>query len=176
MQNGNYNIPAYISACKYVSYKLLGSSNIEAYSKTFPDRINRLLSEGNTEQQIHKFVVAYNRTQLVNKIMEQTLVPTHVLNADVFQRAINIQAQIMTDPDASFKVRSDAANSLMTHLKPPEKTKIELDIGYKQDSSIDDLRRATQELVNTQRELLKKGVLSSQDIAESEILEGELVE
>jgi len=46
LQDGKYKVTDYINAVKYVSYKLLGASNSEAYQKTFPDRWQRLVDEG----------------------------------------------------------------------------------------------------------------------------------
>ena len=60
------------------------------------------------------------------------MVPTWILNQDVFQSAINTQYELMMDEEVSPKVRSDAANSLLTHLKKPEvatKAEIKIDIG-----------------------------------------------
>ena len=175
MKDGRFKIQSYIDAVQYVSHKLLGCSNIQAYTKTFPDRFQRFVDEGTTDKDIASYVSAYNKNQLVNKILEQTLVPTHVLNADIYQKAINTQAELMMTAN-SEKVRSDAANSLLTHLKPPETTKIELDVGIKNDSLIDDLRKTTMELAAQQKQLIEKGILNTKEIAESKIIEGEIIE
>ena len=170
MKEGRFKIQDYVNATRYVSHKLLGSSNIESYTKTFPDRFQRMVNEGMDNRQISSFCAAYNKTMLVNKIMEQTLVPSHVLNADLYQKALNVQAGLMTDEDVSPKVRSDAANSLLVHLKMPENTKIELDVNVKQDKSIDDLRATTLELVKQQRLMLESGAMTPKEVAHSSIL------
>jgi len=179
MNDGRYKLTSYVSAVRYVSHKLLGSSNIEAYCKTFPDRYNRMVSEGMDNRQISSFSSAYNKTELVNKIYSQTLVPTHVLNADLYQKAINVQAALMIDDEVSPKVRSDAANSLLTHLKMPETSKIELDVNVKQDSAIDELRASTLELVKQQRLMLEAGAMDTKEVAESKlitVIEGEVLD
>jgi len=179
MNDGRYKLTSYVSAVRYVSHKLLGSSNIEAYCKTFPDRYNRMVSEGMDNRQISSFSSAYNKTELVNKIYSQTLVPTHVLNADLYQKAINVQAALMVDDEVSPKVRSDAANSLLTHLKMPETSKIELDVNVKQDSAIDELRASTLELVKQQRLMLEAGAMDTKEVAESKlitVIEGEVLD
>jgi len=179
MNDGRYKLTSYVSAVRYVSHKLLGSSNIEAYCKTFPDRYNRMVSEGMDNRQISSFSSAYNKTELVNKIYSQTLVPTHVLNADLYQKAINVQAALMVDDEVSPKVRSDAANSLLTHLKMPETSKIELDVNVKQDSAIDELKASTLELVKQQRLMLEAGAMDTKEVAESKlitVIEGEVLD
>ena len=170
MQQGKFQMDQYINAVKYVSFKTMGDTNIAAYTKTFPDKYQSFLDRGVVSKDIASYITAYNKSKLVNLIYEQSLVPTHVLNADVFQKAINVQAEIMADPDVSPKVRSDAANSLMTHLKRPEAQKIELDIGVKEDSAISDLRASTRELVAQQKAMLKSGTMNAKDIAHSDLI------
>lgn len=169
MAEGKYKLQDYINAVRYVSYKLLGSVNIEAYAKTFPDRYQRLVNENADAKTMASYSTAYNKTQLVNKIMEQTLVPSHVLNADIYQKAINVQAGLMVSAN-SEKVRTDAANSLLNHLKMPEVTKIEMDIGIKQDKSIDELRATTLELVAVQKELIITKAMPAEKIAHSKLV------
>ena len=170
MQQGKFQMDQYINAVKYVSFKSMGDTNIAAYTKTFPDKYQSFLDRGVVPKDIASYITAYNKSKLVNLIYEQSLVPTHVLNADVFQKAINIQAEIMADPDVSPKVRSDAANSLMTHLKRPEAQKIELDIGIKEDSSLIDLRASTNALVAQQKAMLRSGTMNAKNIAHSDLI------
>jgi len=170
LADGKYKIQSYIDAVRYVSHKLLGSSNVEAYTKTFPTRFQRLVNEGADGKTISSYVAAYNKNQLVNKVLEQTLVPSHILNADLYQKALNVQATLMCTAD-SEKVRTDAAHSLMTHLKMPETKKIELDIGITQDKSIAELRDATLALAKQQREMISAGDINVKEVAHSVIIE-----
>ncbi len=169
MKDGRFKIGNYVAAVKYVSHKLLGSSNIEAYAKTFPDRFQRLVNEKAADNTISSYATAYNKTKLVTLIMEQTMVPVHILNADMHQKAVNVQAQLMVSA-SSEKVRCDAANSLLTHLKPPETTKVEMDISVKQDSSIDELRATTRELAQMQRKLIADKNMTVKQVAESKLV------
>ena len=172
MADGKFKISNYIDAVKYVSHKLLGASNIEAYSKTFPDKMARFSAQGVSSKDIASYVTAYNKSKLVNLIMEQTLVPMWVLNQDLYQKALNVQADLMMTA-SSEKVRCDAANSLLTHLKQPEVQKVELNVGMKEDNSIAALREATLALVTQQRQALQAGAVNAQDVAHSRIIEGE---
>jgi hypothetical protein len=114
------------------------------------------------------YVSSYNKSKLVNLILEQTLTPCWILNQDMYQRALNTQAVLMTDAN-SEKVRSDAANSILTHLKQPESQKVELSVSQKPDSSIDALRESTMDLVAQQKQAIKSGFMSAQEIAHSRI-------
>jgi hypothetical protein len=64
-------------------------------------------------------------------------------------------------------VRVDAANSLLTHLKPPEVKKVELNVGLKDDGSIAELRRVTAELAEQQRNLIQGGAVTAASVARS---------
>ncbi|MCK4500212.1 hypothetical protein KAU11_06915 [Candidatus Babeliales bacterium] len=162
----------YIQAVKYVSYKMLGYTNQESWIRAFPERFKRLTDRNGSDEHLRAIVSKYNKGILVNKIMEQTLVPTYVLNHDIFQKAINTQAKLMVSA-VSEKVRSDAANSLLTHLKQPEVAKATLDITIKEDDSIRELRNTTLQLARQQREMLQLGSVTTKEVAESKLLIGE---
>lgn len=169
MADGKFKVTQYIDAVRYVSFKLMGCTNIEAYTKTFPDKYQRFIQQGVQAKDIASYVTAYNKSKLVNLIFEQTLIPTHVLNQDLYQRALNVQADLMMNAK-SEKVRCDAANSLLTQLKAPEVKKVELDIGVKEDSSIAALRATTLELARQQRLMVESGAMNAQEIAHGKLI------
>lgn len=169
MADGRFKVQEYINAVKYVSHKLMGCTNIEAYSKTFPDKIQRFAAQNVSAKDIASYVTAYNKSKLVNLIFEQTLIPSYVLNQDLYQKALNVQAELMMSAK-SEKVRADAANSLLTHLKMPETQKVELDVNVKEDSSIAQLRQATLELARQQRLAMEAGAMTAQQVAHTKIV------
>ena len=175
MADGRFKVQEYVNAVKYVSHKLMGATNIEAYSKTFPDKITRFAAQGVTAKDIASYVTAYNKSKLVNLIFEQTLIPSYVLNQDLYQKALNVQAELMVTA-RSEKVRSDAANSLLSHLKMPETQKVELDVKVKEDGSIGALRQATLELARAQRLAMEAGQVTAQDVAHSRVIPAEVVD
>ena len=141
LQSGEFKTTDYMYAVKYVSYKLMEYPNIDAYILTFPERYDRIVSEWEDrltiaqirDQKISPFVTAYNRNKLVNLILEQTLVPTAVLNAPLYQAAINVQADLMVNARSEM-VRSTAATAIMTHCKMPEDTTIKMSLEYDDDT------------------------------------------
>jgi len=168
MQDGRFKITSYIDAVKYVSHKLRDKTNMSAFSLTFPDKIADWTARGVAPKDMASYVTAYNKSKLVNLILGQTLTPMWILNQDLHQRALNKQAWLM-DNAKSEKVASDAANSLLTHLKQPETQKIELDVGVKEDSSIQALRESTQELVAQQRRMIQSGAMNAQEVAHTRV-------
>lgn len=169
MADGKFKVTQYIDAVRYVSFKLMGCTNIDAYTKTFPDKYQRFIQQGVQAKDIASYVTAYNKSKLVNLIFEQTLIPSYVLNQDLYQRALNVQADLMMNAK-SEKVRCDAANSLLTQLKAPEVKKVELDIGVKEDGSIAALRATTLELARQQRLMLESGAMNAQEVAHGRLV------
>jgi hypothetical protein len=169
MADGKFKVSSYIDAVRYISHKLMGCTNIDAYTKTFPDKYARFIQQGVTAKDIASYVTAYNKSKLVNLIFEQTLIPSYVLNQDLYQKALNVQAELMTTAN-SEKVRCDAANSLLTHLKMPETQKVELEIGVKEDGSIAALRATTLELARQQRLMVESGAMNAQEIAHGKLI------
>lgn len=171
LADGKFKTEDYVHAVTYVSYKLMGHTNQDAYFKTFPQRHAALVARGATSKDIAAYVSAYNKGKLVNLILEQTLVPTWVLNQDVYQKAINVQADLMMHAQ-SEKVRSDAANSILTHLAKPKEAGPLINIDMRENSGMNELRDALAKMARQQQELIKGGV-TTKEIAEQVIIEGE---
>lgn len=175
MQDGKFKVSGYIDAVKYVSHKLMGRTNLDAFSITFPQKIMQWTIQNVSSKDIASYVTAYNKSKLVNLLMEQTLIPSWVLNQDLYQKALNVQADLMMNAN-SEKVRSDAANSILTHLKQPETQKMELQINAKEDGSIAALRESTMQLVEMQKKMIMSGAMNAQQIAHTKVIEGEVIE
>jgi len=162
LKDGRYRPEDYLNAVAYVSFKLMDNSNQESYRLAFPQRYSNLVARGATEKEISAYVAAYNRGKLVNAILEQTLIPTWVLNQDLYQKAINTQAGIMADEDNSARVRSEAADSLLTHLKRPETQQVELNIGIQESDGMTELKDTLAILATQQRDMIGSGMTTRQ--------------
>lgn len=166
LQEGKFKTEDYLSAVMYVSYKLMGYTNQDAYFRTFPQRHAALLAKGLQAKDIAAYVSAYHKGKLVNLIMEQCLVPVHVLNHDIYQKAINVQADLMVNAQ-SEKVRSDAANSILTHLaKPKETVANNLNVGISVDSGMGELKDMLTQLAEKQIKTIENGVTAKEIAAQ----------
>lgn len=163
LQEGKFKTQDYLKAVMYVSYKLMGHTNKDAYFKTFPDRYQVLVAKGTSSKDMAAYVSAYNRNKLVNLIMEQTLVPSWVLNQHLYQKAINVQAELMQTAN-SEKVRSDAANSILTHLAKPKEAGPLVNLNLNESSGMNELKDMLGQLAQMQVDKINKGV-ATQDIA-----------
>ena len=168
----NIKMTTFLDAVKYVSYKQMGSSNQEAWIKTFPDRYQRVLRDGKSDDFIRATVSCYHRNKIVGILLEQSMIPTWVVNADLYQKAVNTQVILMASAK-SEKVRTDAANSLLTHLKQPEASKLSVDVHVTQDDSLRELKEAALELVKEQKRAIEAGINSAEDIAKGKIIVGQ---
>lgn len=172
LSDSRYKLTDYVKAVKFVSYKLLGFNDYKAYAGAFPERYQALLDSGKKYDEISPYVSMYKSGKLVRAIFEQAVVPSHVLNAPLFQEALNTLADIMRDTtQKGLMARVKAAEAILAYTKAPEVTKLQLDIGANQLDAISDLRKATANLVIAQKEMLQSGQMSLKDIAESNIIE-----
>ena len=175
LQEGKFKLSSYLNAVMYVSYKLMGYNNMDAYSLTFPQKFKQWVTSGKTNQTISASVAMYNKSKLVNLVYAQSVIPTHVLNQDKFQEAINHQYYLMKNA-ASEKVQSDAANSLLIHLKPPEEKNINLNVGIEETDSIKELYAAISNLAEAQVKSIQDKHWDAGAMAASRIIEAEVVD
>ena len=142
LNGGKYSLNDYKNAILFVTQKLLGASDIDAYARTFPERYQRLLDEGLDRDRMSPYVTAYKRSnKLVQSVIEATLIPTHILNAHIYQESVNRNRELMMHA-RSETVQQKAATDLMLHLAPPQAAKLEVDIGIKREDVVNDYERA----------------------------------
>lgn len=165
LQDGKFKLGDYVRAVMYVSRKIMGKSNLDSYRQTFPERYQRMVAEGKPSKDIAAFVSAYNKGKLVNMVMEQAIVPTWILNQHMFQDALNTQFEIMNDINESGRVRVEAANSLLTHLKKPEAVKAELSVEVGLNDGMQVLQEQLAQMAALQRENIIEGKISARDAA-----------
>lgn len=175
LSEGKFKLSSYMNAVMYVSYKLMGYNNMDAYSLTFPQKFQQWVVSGKTSQTMSAHVAMYNKSKLVNLVYAQAVIPTHVLNQDKFQEAINRQYWLMNNA-ASEKVQSDAANSLMIHLKPPEEKQVNLNIGVQETDSIKELYAAIGSLAEAQVKSIEQKHWNAGEMAAARIIEAEVVD
>lgn len=170
LQEGKYRITDYINAVTFASYRMMGYGVQDSYFRTFPDRHAALVARGATDKDISSYSTAFNRNKLVNLIMDQSMIPIHILNQDAVQKAINAQLRIMATSQSDIAV-VQAANSLLTHLaKPKETAQFQINIGT-ESHAMNDLRSAMTDLAKQQKAFIESGA-TAKEIAASQIIEG----
>jgi len=165
LQEGRFKLGDYVRAVMYVSHKVMGKSNLDSYKSTFPDRYAQMVSDGRQPKDIASYVAAYNKGKLVNLVYERAMIPTWVLNQDMFQAALNTQYEIMNDVGVSDKVRVEAANSILTHLKKPEVNKAELKVDIGMNDGMKALEQRLGEMAEMQMKTIEGKAMSVEDVA-----------
>jgi len=169
LKEGKFKLKDYVNAVRYVGFKVSGDIDSVAYAKVFPERYQKLVDKGVSSRQITSYVRSYKGNVLVCLILARTMVPVHIVNQDMYQEALNSQRYMMQNAKSEM-VRMKAADSILLQLRPPEINKIELDIGYKADGAIEELRRTTAELAQLQKSTIIAGSRTVKQIAHSKII------
>ena len=177
LRSGEYTTTDYTNAIKFVSHKLLQNSDIDSYQMTFPDRYARIMLQWeNTmdeaairSEKISSFVSAYKQNQLVAKLIDQSLIPPRILNAPMFQQALNVQIELALT-SRSDMVRTQAANSILQHLKQPETQHIALEVAVTGTDELQAMRDEMRRLAGSQQGAIQSGSNTSLEIAESRLL------
>lgn len=157
LNEGKFKTEDYLSAVMYVSFKLMGMTNQDAYARTFPARYRTLLNNGTSAKDISSYVSMYNKGRLVNLILEKSLIPTWVLNQHIYQKAINVQADLMSNANSEM-VRMQAANSILTHLAKPKEVGPLINLDLREGSGLNELKATLTQLAQQQRDLIGQGV------------------
>lgn len=165
LSEGKFKLGDYVRAVMYVSHKIMGKTNLESYKRTFPERHAAMVAEGRPSKDIASYVAAYNKGKLVNMVYERSVVPTWVLNQDMFQAALNTNYEIMNDVNESGKTRVEAANSLLTHLKKPEAIKQELSIEVGMTDGMAALEQRLAEMAEMQQKTIEGKVMTTTEVA-----------
>lgn len=169
LQDGKYKTEDYLNAVKYVSFKLMKASNEEAYIKTFPQRYQNMVASGKSKKDISAYVHAYSRNKLVIQLLQQSVVPFWLINQDYRQEALMTQVELMRSA-ASEKVRSDAANSVLTHLEQPKEVGPAINFDMRESAGLQELRQALVSLAQGQIQAIQAGATVT-DIAGQSIMD-----
>lgn len=172
LKEGKFKLLDYINATRYVCYKSMGDTNALAYAKTFPDRYQALVDKNMTSKEISAYVSSYSKSKLVTMLLEQVLVPMHIMYDDYRHQAIK-QLMELTLHASSEKVQSDSADRLLTHLKPPEQVKLRLELDNNDKAELDSMRESMRILAARQKEQIDLKMSTAKEVAEMVIIQGE---
>ena len=162
LKGGAYSLLDYAKACRFVTYQtLLGDTQKNAYIRTFPDRYKAFKDKGLNDKQISARMSMYAKGKLVTEIQERAEMPLWLANVDHMQAAVNHQVYLMKNAE-SERVQCDAANSVMTHLKRPERLKVDVETTEKAGSVISEVLGAAERIIAAQQQQLASGLTAKQ--------------
>lgn len=168
-----YGLKDYINAVKFASHRMLGSTWLECYKKTFPDRYDEHLAEGKTLDALRARADGFSRTKLVQSILERGYIAPYLLNQPLFQEALNTAAKIMLDDSVGAMARVNAAKTVLEYTKAPEVQKLQMEVGIKASDELSQLEDTMNKLADVVYTGIQSGKLTSKEAIESRIIEVE---
>ena len=177
LRDGKFKIDDYMNAVRFVSYKLMGYTDIDAYTITFPERYQRLVDDGVPREDMSPYVAAYKKNMLVVKIFEQTVIPVRVTNNHMAQEALNELMRIGLS-SRSDMARVAALSKVIDKTDATEDSRLQIDIGVNNASIIDDYELAMKKMAEKQLELMAQGgdlkTITNASIKREEVIEVEV--
>jgi hypothetical protein len=155
----------YIRALKFCAALVAMEDNYtEAYKRTFWDRdfVQSRLNEptdSNRYRELTSAASRYRKSPLVVSILTVSQVPLDLLFMGARYKAVGVLADLMT----SAKYDRDkiaAAKELLAATKGPENMKIELDVGVRENSAVQQLTEQLAFMAAKQKMLLEAGASS----------------
>lgn len=160
-------IKDYLNAIRFCAYLISQNDNYtEAYKKTFADKPfvqARLGSDTNSTSynELTSAASRYRRSKLVTEILTLSQVPLDLLFTGARYKAIGVLATIMENAKYD-RDKIAAADKLLQHTSSNE-VKIELDVGIKENSAIQQLNDQLAVMAKRQKTLLIEGVNELKD-------------
>lgn len=181
------SIPEYLNAIRFCAY-LHSNDNttiIDAYKKTFVDREfvrDRWNAKPGTDEynELTSAASRYRKSKIVVDILTVSQMPLDLMFTGHRYKAIGVLADLMVSAKLD-RDKINAAKELLAATKGPDNLKIELDVGVKENSAIDQLNEQLTSIAAKQKTLIEHGVSEVKEfgalkVKEDNVIEGELVE
>jgi len=165
LKNARVGIKEYLNAIRFCAYLMSMEDNYtEAYKRTFWDRpfVQERLNLATDSQQYKELTSAasrYRRSKLVTDILTLSQVPLDILFAGYRHKAVGVLADLMMTAKYD-RDKINAARELLANTKPPESSKIELELGPNK-AAMDmqqQLNKQLGEIAMNQKQMLEQGM------------------
>lgn len=186
LKGARASIPEYLNAIRFCSYMISNESNYtESYKKVFSardfvsSRMN-LPADNPKYGELTSAASRYRRSKLVVDILTASQVPLDLMFTGQRYRAIGVLATIMENGKYD-RDKINAAKELLAATKGADNVKIELDIGVKEDSAVQQLNDQLIQMAARQKMLLETGHSTLEEIGsmkvkeDCDVIEGEII-
>lgn len=172
-QNSAWSTPKYMNALKFFSLIESGHTAVDAYVKTFPDRLAARYARGESKLNMGGEASRYNSSALVNEIRKVASISVKLIHRHVLHQAIQTSTELMLTAKSEM-VRQKAAETLMRELKPEEDSNVNIKIGMDDEAKSQQAKLVDHigKLAISQREMLAAG-LKIEDIQKLNIVREE---
>ena len=171
LTQGRYKTSDYIAAVEFCTYYLSGDEQAEAYVKTFPDKVRRRVLEGKSAYATGAPSMYYGG-QLVQAIMAQAQMSVRMRHYNKIDMMVETLFDLATSKMSTDRIKMESADKVLAHLKEPDQSHVEIEVGIKKDESGMALEKKLIEVAEMQKAAFEKGVNLS-DLQKIAFVEGE---
>lgn len=181
LKGARASVPEYLNAIRFCAYIATNNSNYtEAYKKVFADRefVQERINLNTSDPKYAELTSAasrYRRTKLVTDILTASQVPLDLIFTGHRYKAIGVLADVMENGRYD-RDRVNAAKELLAATKGPENVKIELDVGIKEDSAVQQLNDQLAQMAARQKAMLESGASNLEEFGNMKVVDAEVVE
>jgi hypothetical protein len=176
-----YGIEDYVNAVKFVSLRLLGNTVLDSYKEVFPDRVMLVEKEyeedgdsSKLKERLNWLASAYSKGKLVVKILQLTLVPSYIINAPLYDEALQKLADMIRNDEVRGMAKVKACEAILEATKQPEVIEQNVNVnvggGMIRNEAMDELREVTEKLAATLKMEMEKGKHKLQEVADIELV------
>lgn len=185
MEKNNGGFLKYVEALKFCAFLEGMKDNVtQAYIRTFGYRefVRERMNADTSSNEYKELTFAasrYRRSPMVVDILTMADIPLYLMFQSHRYEAVGVLAKMMkTAPLAKDRVA--AADKLLTHVKPPDNLKIEMDIGVKENTALKDLEAQLAAMAKASLDKLEKGDTSLKELGaikpREEVIDAEIDE
>lgn len=162
MTKNSASMQEYINALKFCAYLEATEDNYtQAYIKArshedFVIQRMNMPTDSSGYKELTNAASRYRKNPMVKDILIMADMPLYLMFQGARYQAVSVLATEMHTAMYS-KDRIAAADKLLTHVKPPENIKVELDVGVKQENMIDKYEAMINQLVIAQKDQIAAG-------------------
>lgn len=177
LDSGKWGLKEYIDAVKYCSYRLLGETQESSYRKCFQEKCAKVEerysgeSESSRKERVCWLARAYDKNKLVCGIMRQSLVPSWILNAPLYQEALNELVKMVRNNEVKGMSKVRACEAILEATKQPEEVKVSIggEVSMRSEA-MDELRQVTEDLCRGLKEEMRVGRKDLREVSEIELV------
>lgn len=178
LKRNKASIPEYLNAIRFCAYLSSEESTFtEAYSKVFSHREfvkqrKNAPTDSTKYMELTSAASRYRKSKLVVDILTVSELPLHLMFAGYRFKAVGILADIMETARLD-RDKINAAKELLAATKGPENIKMELDIGVKESSAVQQMNDQLAIMAKRQSDMLEAGISDLKEFGSMKVVDNE---
>ena len=176
LQKNKASIKDYLKAIKFCAYLISMDDNFtEAYKRTFAERkfVQDRLDEPTNSTRYNELTSAasrYRKSKLVVDILTMSQVPLDLMFTGARYKALGVLSELMVTAKYD-RDKINAAKELLAATKGPDNVKIDLDVGVKESSAVEQLNDQLMQIAARQKTMLETGTQDLKELGSMKVKE-----